>query len=820
MTRWWARAASVAIALLTGVLVHRLWPRLGLPALGNPGDAPFPNLWRWFFAIWLPALFPAFTVLHLWLARAAGEGQVAWSARRGLVWDRTSYAGLALFVGAMVAWRRWEPWGDWRLVFGALYIALLFAKTGGLVVALYRGFVLTGPARDGDDDAVSPGWTVDEARGAREGGQAWSADDRPVTGLASGDAPSGDPPVFRRLLFWTAFALYAFLAPYVVTALSTAGDEHTYLLNTESLRADHDVDMRNNVAQRDDARFYWGRQTSEGWAPAYRVFGATLLPGYALGTWALPRYPLAGRLGATWTIALFGALLTVQVYRLCRELGLSRGAATWGWIVLALAPPLVTNVSHVYPEIPVAWAVVWSLRALRQVPVHPEALAIVASGIAFAVGLKSRFASLGAGLLAGAAVQIAALPRLRSLVVLGAAALGGLGLVWRASLQQLLTRLDPEYAAIEPWLEALSPDGAWRRLVAALGVLVDQEFGLLFYAPQFVLAAVGLPLLARRRPRACLALVGLFGFYLVVLVQYRWIQWDAGWTPPPRFILSVTPLLVPLVAEAFERGRGWALATVNTVWLVWTSGVALALAVVPFWRYNGLTGRSTLLRLAGEGLGLDLARFLPSLRAPTAWTWVVLAAGALTLGMAAGWILWRRRAGREGWGARAVVLPPRPAVGTVLAFAAVWVCAAAAVPTWHVEAEAMRHSGGVVNGSYATQPILWVFHQDGELSEPIVTWPGRTRVTIVAAGLSTTGTAPRMTLLVDGRPVQSWTLEVGPAGTWRQTSYTTWLPTRFGHPVLTLRFTDLGQRRRPPEPPRLQHAYADALELAWTRAGR
>jgi hypothetical protein len=77
-----------------------------------------------------------------------------------------------------------------------------------------------------------------------------------------------------------------------------------------------------------------------------------------------------------------------------------------------------------------------------------------------------------------------------------------------------------------------------------------------------------------------------------------------------------------------------------------------------------------------------------------------------------------------------------------------------------------------------------------------------------------------MTLLVDGRPVQSWTLEVGPSGTWRQTSYTTWLPTRFGHPVLTLRFTDLGQRHRPPEPPRLQHAYADALELVWTRAGR
>jgi hypothetical protein len=818
MSRWRALAAPVVVALLTGLLIYRLWPRLGLPALGSPGDAPFPGLWRAFFAIWLPALFPTFTALHLWLARAAGDGPdpVSEAARRGLGWDRGSYLGLALFVGAMLVWRRWEPWVTWRLVFGGLYVGLLFAKTLGLVVALYRVHVVPEPSRSDEDDAPSPGWTADEARGAMEGGYAWMADDLPVTRPAGPE--SADPPALPRLLFWTAFVLYAFLAPYVVTAMSTAGDEHVYLLTTESLRVDHDVDIGNNVGQGDYTRFYWGRAAPDRWHQAFRVFGATLLPGYALGTWALPRYPPGGRLGATWTIALFGALLGVQVFRLCRELGLSRGAAMWGWMVLALTPPVVTNANHIYPELPAAWALVWSLRALRRIRTRPRALTVVATGIAFLVGLKSRFVSLGAGLLAGTIVEVAVLPWARFAGLAGVCALAFLYLAGSDTLQTLATSFDWRPLRPAAWLQFLSAEGGWRRLVAALGILADQEFGLLFYAPQFVLAVVGLPLLARRRPRACLALVGLFGFYFAVLVQYRWIQWDAGWTPPPRFILSVTPLLVPLVGEVFDHWRGRALATLNTVWLVWTTGVALALAVVPFWRYNGLTGRSTLLLVAGQALGLDVARFLPSLRAPTAWTWIVLMAGALGLAGATGRSR-RRPVGHGGWGIGAVLLAPRAALVTIALVALTWLGAAAVVPTWHLEAEAMQHSGGIEFGSYATQPILWVFHRDGELWEPIVTWPGRTRVTIEAAGLTTTGTAPKMTLLVDGQAIRSWRLDVGGQGTWKKGVYTASFPTRFGHPVLTLRITDAGERRLPAESPRLQHVYVDSLEIAWSRSG-
>src|SRR5262249_4591908 len=428
---------------------------------------------------------------------------------------------------------------------------------------------------------------------------------------------------------------------------------------------------------------------------------------------------------------------------------------------------------------------------------------------AFVVLLKTRYASLSLGLLGGAAAALMVGRAIAPLVVLGAgtvAAVGGL----------LVTRLRALLSLVPSWSKLVGAFLHWarHRTVALIGLLADQEFGLLFHAPHYVLAAVGLPLMWRRRRRAALALAGLVGLYLLVLVQHRWMQWDAGWTPPPRFVVPVAPLLIPLVAEVFERRRGRALAAANTIWLVWSGASAFVLALVPFWRFNGLTGRATLLQQAGGRLGLDLARFLPSLRAPTPWTWAVLVLGALVVAGVAWGAARSRRRGVRGWGRHAVVLSPRATVALVLLIGGLWVGAAAVLPTWTVGAVAMHHSGGIQFGSYATQPILWVVQRDAELWEPIVTWPGWTRVTIEAGGLTTTGRAPRLTLVLDGQPVQTWTLEAG-AGTWRQAKYTAWVRTGFGRPVLGLRITDtLDQRRAPP--PVIQHAYVDRVRLRWS----
>ena len=90
------------------------------------------------------------------------------------------------------------------------------------------------------------------------------------------------------------------------------------------------------------------------------------------------------------------------------------------------------------------------------------------------------------------------------------------------------------------------------------------------------------PALWRRQRGATVGLMALVAFYLLVVLKYRWYQWDAGWTPPPRFILPAAPLLIPFVAAAIEALRGPALAAFYTVCLAWSGVLTWSLALVPF----------------------------------------------------------------------------------------------------------------------------------------------------------------------------------------------------------------------------------------------
>ena len=234
----------------------------------------------------------------------------------------------------------------------------------------------------------------------------------------------------------------------------------------------------------------------------------------------------------------------------------------------------------------------------------------------------------------------------------------------------------------------------------------------------------------------------------------------------------------------------------------------------PFWRYNQLNGRSTLLGLAGDVLGLDLARFLPSLWAPNTWTPLGLIAGGAVLLIAA--IRASRRRGRsvEGWGIGAVVIGPGRALALVASVVAIWVMAAAFVPTTLLWAGAMHHAGGEPFGSLYNERSLWVMKQKTEMWEPIVTLPGVTEIRIRAGGYSTTGVNPRMTLLLNDQPVRTWDLEAGP-GRWAEAEYTARVPTKLGRTTLRLRFGDLGVKPVAGARDRIQLAYVDRVWLRW-----
>jgi hypothetical protein len=82
-------------------------------------------------------------------------------------------------------------------------------------------------------------------------------------------------------------------------------------------------------------------------------------------------------------------------------------------------------------------------------------------------------------------------------------------------------------------------------LHATGGILLDRGFGLLVYAPVFLLALAGIPDLLRRGRRALPWLAVALG---VVLPVIFWRIWFGGFCPPARFLVPAVPVLAGLVA--------------------------------------------------------------------------------------------------------------------------------------------------------------------------------------------------------------------------------------------------------------------------------
>jgi hypothetical protein len=82
-------------------------------------------------------------------------------------------------------------------------------------------------------------------------------------------------------------------------------------------------------------------------------------------------------------------------------------------------------------------------------------------------------------------------------------------------------------------------------LMRLAGLLVDQEFGLLPYAPIYVLAIVGFFVLYRRRRDLALAIACVVGVYVALLIcpLVNVHGWTGGWNPAARFLTPVVPLL-------------------------------------------------------------------------------------------------------------------------------------------------------------------------------------------------------------------------------------------------------------------------------------
>jgi hypothetical protein len=275
-----------------------------------------------------------------------------------------------------------------------------------------------------------------------------------------------------------------------------------------------------------------------------------------------PAYAMGGRKACVVLLAVVAAGLGLLVRDIARRSGAEEETALVCWAA-TVGPPVLYYSAFLYTEVPVAFAIALALRLLLFSP-GPWSAAGAALALSALPWLHVRMTIAAAALGAFAAVRLRG--RARVAFVATAAAMAVAYAAYQYSVFRTLSPYS-RYAGQTP-----IPIARATPLRTLLGLFLDGCYGLLPYAPAFLLGLAGLALLfGRRRPgRGALLLAGL-GVLLPVLGWRNW--W--GFSPPARFTIPLVPVLALAVAARLDAAPGRGLARWR--WTLVAGGIALAL---------------------------------------------------------------------------------------------------------------------------------------------------------------------------------------------------------------------------------------------------
>jgi hypothetical protein len=324
------------------------------------------------------------------------------------------------------------------------------------------------------------------------------------------------------------------------TPLFPGGDEPHYLVMTQSLLTDGDLRIENNH-QREDYRAYFNRELR----PDYLARGVdgeiySVHP-VGLPVLAAPAFAVGGYRGVVVVLVLMAAFAATLLWQWARTITGSTSAATFGWAAAALTGPFLFNSFTVYPEIPAALAVMVAL-AWRAESTATPVMLIRGAAIGALPWLSTKYAPMAA------AVTVALLFRsgwnLRSMAAC-LAPVAAAFTSWFAFFFWIWGTVSPSapYGSSEPMTLAALARGA-------PGLLFDQEYGVVAYAPILAVAFVGAARMLRSGGAAAhrsLEVTLIFGALLGTVGGFH--LWWGGTASPGRPLASGLLLLgVPIAS--------------------------------------------------------------------------------------------------------------------------------------------------------------------------------------------------------------------------------------------------------------------------------
>ena len=369
----------------------------------------------------------------------------------------------------------------------------------------------------------------------------------------------------------------------------TNGDEPHYLIAAHSLYYDHDFDMRNNY---DYAIYQAFTDIKEIDSHLYNFKGRTITVHPMLGVPLLIMLPYAwaGRIGVLVWLSVLMASSLIFLYRAIRVYASTKLSFAI-MLFCGLTYPVIIYSHQIYPDT-LAFAIVAFTLAQIMAPSTNERMTALWVGIGLGLlpHFHFRFALLSMTLYPFFLLRVRDqwVTRFKwsigPILVLTACFVG-----W---IYHLYGEFSPDVFTAPTW--GMYTNGRFGGLA---GLWFDQEYGLVFFAPLYLMAVVGCWRLWRNPATRTNALFLTLIYAVHHLSNGLFHRWDGGLSPVPRYLIPVLPVLIILAAKGiadYVRERQWVHLIVLGFAQLWITRLIL-LVHRPF-MFGYEVGSNTILR--------------------------------------------------------------------------------------------------------------------------------------------------------------------------------------------------------------------------------
>lgn len=378
-------------------------------------------------------------------------------------------------------------------------------------------------------------------------------------------------------LFIVLTAAFSFSVDIRATrGASITGDEPFYLLTTQSLLQDGDLDLRQQYAARSYESFF---DHPDGlWRQSQPLEDDRLLSPHDLGlsVYVIPGFAIGGLRGVQWQMLFTTVTAFVLTYLLVARLS-RRPRLSWlVTVTVGLSATAFVYSTEIYPESVAALLVVASLLGITAQARPHGALTAISMALLLVglVWLGAKYAPLSAILALAWFWGGDMRGRATFAAVIAAAAGSYLWFNWETFGQPTPYAVNVVYAGSSTGdiLNAhLEFEGRSYRL---WGLFVDRRFGLGHWAPFLLLVVPALPFLVRKGLVTQLA--GALILIQLLIATYVAITM-MGWWFPGRTLMAVLPVMAVPITLMLVEAKFW-LRVVSGMLAVLTIATTAALA--------------------------------------------------------------------------------------------------------------------------------------------------------------------------------------------------------------------------------------------------